>query len=273
MELRSVLFVYNADKPGAREVAGRGEAWCRGRGIAAQVTSRRRFSVDTVDMVVGVGGDGTLLRVASAVYPRPVPILGVHMGSLGFLAACRADAVETALERATAGQVRLEHRLRLAAQPGNTALNDVAVVGPGDSRFTEVALRADSELVAIWPGDGLVLATPTGATAYALAAGGPLVRPDTECLVAAPVNPHRIDIRPVVLPATARVEIRAGYPATLLVDGDPAGRLAAGAAVALQAAPAPTVLVRLSDELPFYARARAKLGWSRWGVADEEVDR
>ncbi len=263
MDLKRVLFVYNAEKAGAEDAARTGASWCRKRDIQAQITSRQRFSAEAVDLVVAIGGDGTLLRVATVLYPREIPILGVHMGSLGFLAACEASAIEQALEKLLSGREHVEARLRLELMgTGATALNDVAVLGTPDSRFTEIEVWSEDELVMGFAGDGVLIATPTGASAYALACGGPVVHPHAECLLIAPVAPHRLDIRPVVLPAKSEVRVRARYPAEVWMDGDRVMRLQGGEEVGVKPAPAPTLLVRLPDEQPFFSRLRRKLGGS-----------
>lgn len=266
-----LLFVYNPEKAGAEGAAQRGLAWCQEHGIFAMVTPRREFVGEEVNLVVAVGGDGTLLRVAAKLFPQEIPILGVHTGSLGFLAACEAAGLERALELVVAGKTVLSRRTRLAMEGREfTALNDVAVVGPADSRFTELALWANGEPLASFPGDGVILSTPTGATAYALACGGPLVHPEVPALFLVPVAPHRLGVRPVVLPQDVAVLVRTKFPAVLLVDGDRVGDLRAGEELEVRRAKTPTVLVRLPGEVPFFARAHEKLGWAKVPAGKED---
>jgi len=262
--LKAVLFVYNSEKPGAEEAARRGLRWCERRGIRAEMTPRRRFFVEETDLVVAIGGDGTLLRVAAELYPREIPILGVHTGSLGFLTACEAEAIESALEELAAGRVRLERRLRLEVEGQDvTALNDVVVVGPAEARFTELEVWADGEPLMTLSGDGVVVASPTGATAYALACGASVLHPEVACLLIAPVAPHQLDVRPVILPEDVEVRIRALYPADVRLDGDRLTALAPEGEIVVRAAPSPTLLVRLPGEESFFTRLRRKLGWAR----------
>lgn len=259
MDLKRVLFVYNAEKPGAEEAARRGREWCLSQGIEAEITPRRAFSVGAVDLVVAVGGDGTLLRAAAALYPREIPILGVHMGSLGFLACCDAADLERALEDLTRGRAILDRRFRLAVEGREeTALNDVAVLGVPEVRFTEISVWALDEEVLAFPGDGVVVATPTGASAYALSCGGPLLHPGVDALVVAPVAPHRLGVRPAVLPP-GEVTVRVEYPAELWIDGDRIGGLPSGEEVKIGIAPASTVLVRTAAEEDYFARLRRRL--------------
>jgi len=121
---------------------------------------------------------------------------------------------------------------------------------------------SEDELVMGFAGDGVLIATPTGASAYALACGGPVVHPHAECLLIAPVAPHRLDIRPVVLPAKSEVRVRARYPAEVWMDGDRVMRLQGGEEVGVKPAPTPTLLVSFPDEQPFFSRLRRKLGGS-----------
>ena len=260
MGLKRVLFVYNSEKPGAEEVARGGVEWCQAHGLKAVLTPRREFSAEKVDLVVAVGGDGTLLRAAATIYPQEIPILGVHMGSLGFLACCGAEELERALELVVEGKAVQERHLRLEIQGRpETALNDVAVLGTAEVRFTELSLWAEGEEILAFPGDGLVVATPTGASAYALSCGGPLVHPQVEALIVAPVAPHRLDIRPLLLPLDQPQQVRVHYPAELWVDGDPVNGLAAGERVEVRVAQASTVLLRLPGEEGYFTRLRRRL--------------
>ncbi len=260
MDVNRVLFVYNAEKPGAEEVASRGEAWCGQRGIAAVVTPRRSFSAADVDLVVAIGGDGTLLRAAAAIYPREIPILGVHMGSLGFLASCRAGDLEAALEAVMAGRARLGRHARLMI-PGRdeTALNDVAVIGIPEVRFTELSVRSREEILLDFPGDGVIIATPTGTSAYALSCGGPLVHPDVPALEVTPIAPHKLGLRPLLVPLDEELSVEVRFPAEVWLDGDRVFDLSAGGKVTVRRAPASTVLVRLPGEESYFTRLRRRL--------------
>lgn len=264
MELRRVLFVHNP-RPGAATAAERGRAWCRAKGIDAEIYAQGAPVPDSVDLVVAVGGDGTLLWAARLVYPREVPVLGVNAGGLGFLAACDADRIADALEEVSAGKGRLERRARLLARgPGFalSALNEVAVVGSDGERFTKLDVEIDGEQALKVEGDGLIVSTPTGSTAYALAAGGPVLLPTVPATVLVPLASHRLGGRPLVLPEGRDVAVRARRPARIFLDGEPVHDLKGGDVVQVKPAPAATVLVRLAETGSFFARLRDKLGWS-----------
>ncbi len=260
MDVNRILFVYNAEKPGTKQVADRGAAWCERRGIAAVTTPRRAFSAAEVDLVVAIGGDGTLLRAAAAIYPREIPILGVHMGSLGFLASCRAADLEAALEAVVGGRALLRSHARLAI-PGRqeTVLNDVAVIGIPEVRFTELTVSCREETLLDFPGDGVVIATPTGASAYALSCGGPLVHPDVPALEVTPIAPHKLGTRPLLVPLDEELSVEVRFPAEVWLDGDRAFGLPAGGRITVRRAPASTVLVRLPDEEGYFTRLRRRL--------------
>ncbi len=264
MKLERAVFVYNASKPGAAAAARRGAEWCRRNGVTAQLTSRREFHCREGDLVVAIGGDGTLLRAASVLYPAQVPVLGVHMGSLGFLSSCTAGRLEEALQQVMTGACRVEARARLAASWGDqaqTVLNDVVLLGRERGRMTRMGVWADGDPVAEIAGDGLIVASPTGASAYALACGGPVVAPELEALLLVPVAPHRLGARPVVLPARACVVVHAHYGTTVMLDGDEVGELQPGETLSVSLASLPTLLVRLAEQRWCFQRLREKLGW------------
>lgn len=239
-------------------------AWCRAHEVAAQVHARGAPVPDQFDLLVPVGGDGTLLRAAALVYPRETPLLGVHAGGLGFLAACDSHQIERALEGVARGEVWNERRARVLVSGASlsvSALNEVALVGASTERFTELEINIRGAPALTVEGDGVVVSTPTGSTAYALAAGGPVIAPDVHALLIVPLAPHRLGLRPVVLSGEATVSICARCLTHVLVDGDVAGTLNVGDAVEVGLAPAATVLIRLEETGSLFARLRDRLGW------------
>ena len=264
LEVKRVWVVYNARRSGVRASAEVVVRQCERAGLAVEVGSEPPLPGPTPDLVITVGGDGTVLRTAASLYPQEIPILAVHCGGVGFLSAVELSQFEEALGVVRAGRGQLERRLRLLAQgPGfsGTALNEIAVVGPGPERFVEVSLFIGDEALGSFGGDGVLLATPTGSTAYALAAGGPILAPHLLALVLVPLNPHRLGLRPVVLPADAEVRVRAERQVLILADGDPVGVLSPGQELRVRRAARDTLLVRLPQTPPLFARLREKLGW------------
>ena len=264
MALRRVLFVPNLARPAAVAATERGLAWCRREGIAV-ATVPGKGAPSEADLVVAVGGDGTLLRAAALVYPHPTPVLAAHAGGLGFLAACDGEEIEGALDLVATGQYRVERRARLlAAGPGfvRSALNDAVAVGPDAERFTALEVAVDGEPALAVEGDGLIISTPTGSTAYALAAGGPVLAPSVAGLLLVPLAPHRLGVRPCLVPPQAQISIRLRRRGRLLLDGDSVCELEPEAMVNVTTAPAETLLVHLAGTGSFFTRLRGKLNLS-----------
>jgi NAD+ kinase len=221
------------------------------------------------DLLVVLGGDGTLLALARALETRAVPILGINLGTLGFLAEVSVDEMEGALARALAGEMRLEERMRLSVEHLREgavlrswlALND-AVVSSAVARLIEIEARADGRLVSTYHADGLIVSTPTGSTAYSLSAGGPILLPSLAAFVLTPICPHTLTQRPLVLPDEAELEIapRAATPARLTVDGQEGEELAAGDRVRVRRSPHPVSLL-VAPERSRFDVLRAKLRW------------
>ncbi len=261
-----VLFVYNSRKAGAAQVARAGREWCRRRGLETTITPRRRIDATGVKLVVAIGGDGTILRVAAAVYPERVPILGVNVGgALGFLSACGPDDLPATLEAFLNEELRQEPRMRLSLVLGDvelTALNDVVLTGPGSYRFTELAVSGERGPILSLAGDGLVVATPTGSTAYNLACGGPLLDPRQEAILLTPLAPHTLRLRPLMLPATESLRVRVHARALVYVDGDRVASLLPGDQVLIRRAPERTLLLYPERGPDFYRRLAKSFGWS-----------
>jgi NAD+ kinase len=207
-------------------------AWLAARGLdvvydtdtaalagAAGTAPTREALAREVDLVVLLGGDGTLLSMADRIAQcgRDVPILGVNFGSLGFLTEVRIDELYPSLEAVLDGTARYDHRMMLAAEvtrdgtvhDTRIVLNDVVFTKAALSRMMELTVSVAGRFVTSVKADGLIIASPTGSTAYNLAAGGPIVHPTVDALVLTPIAPHTLTNRPVVIPGDAPVEVRA----------------------------------------------------------------
>jgi NAD+ kinase len=210
-------------------------AWLRARGIDAIFESataalmpsvdgcrvaEKLELVDTVDMVVVLGGDGTLLSMADCIAGagKSIPILGVNFGSLGFLTEVTLPELYPSLERVIAGEARVEERMMLAsttvrrigATPSEAyvALNDVVISKSARSRMIDLSVTVGEQFVTRVRADGLIVATPTGSTAYNLAAGGPIVEPSVDAILVTPIAPHTLTNRPIIIPASAAVRVQ-----------------------------------------------------------------
>jgi NAD+ kinase len=237
--------------------------------------NRKVPSFDSVhlDALVTFGGDGTLLRGARLLGAREIPILGVNLGRVGFLTTATLDTVDLALDALVAGKYQIERRQALRAgirdAEGETrstqvAVNDVAVHKGGVARVIRVNVYIQGENVGPYSADGLIVATPTGSTAYSLSAGGPIVVPGVEAMVVTPIAAHTLAVRPLVVPASYRIVIEpiAGWSDDLLVsfDGQTGTTLAPGESVEVCRAEHRVCLIRLGDE-GFFGRMRQKLHW------------
>ena len=221
------------------------------------------------DLVVVLGGDGTRLSVAREAGERAVPILGVNLGTLGFMAEIAQDEMYAALERVLGGEARIEARMRLAvtALRGGRelgrwlALNDAVVANASSARMIEAGVRVDDMEVCQYHADGLIVSTPTGSTAYSLSAGGPILDPRLEAFVLTPISPHTLTQRPVVLPASSRIELRpVGQSLALTVDGQSGCPLQEGDRVEVVRSSHPVSLV-VSPFRHHFEILREKLRW------------
>lgn len=230
-----------------------------------------------LDAMVTLGGDGTLLRGARLLRGAPVPVLGVNLGRVGFLTAALKNEAEGALERLATGRYVTERRRTLQAAIFSArgesvalpvALNDVTIHKGGVARLIQLNVQVDGADVGNYSADGLIIATPTGSTAYSLSSGGPIVVPDVEALVITPIAPHTLAVRPLVIPSSAHIRVSSIRPGAedllVSVDGQQAMTMSPEDRVELWQGDAPVILVRF--ELDYFARMRASL---RWGDLSE----
>ena len=226
-----------------------------------------------LDALLTFGGDGTLLRGARLLGARETPILGVNLGRVGFLTTATRDTLDGALDALVSGRYEIERRQGLRAgirdPEGETratqiAVNDVAVHKGGVARVIRVNVFIQGENVGPYSADGIIVATPTGSTAYNLSAGGPIVVPGVEAMVVTPIAAHTLAVRALVVPATYRIVIEpmAGWADDLLVsfDGQTGSTLAPGESVEVCRSEHRVCLIRLGDD-GFFTRMRQKLHW------------
>jgi NAD+ kinase len=231
------------------------------------------FEGTDLDALVTFGGDGTLLRGARLLAGRETPILGVNLGRVGFLTTATRETLDTALDCLVAGRYVTERRQALEAairdDSGSSravqiAVNDVAIHKGGVARVVRVNVFINGENVGPYSADGLIIATPTGSTAYSLSAGGPIVVPGVEALIVTPIAPHTLAVRPLVVPATYRIVVEpiSGWADDLLVsfDGQTGTTLAPGEKVDVRRADSRVCLIRLGGD-GFFSRMRHKLHW------------
>ncbi|UCE87029.1 MAG: NAD(+)/NADH kinase [Deltaproteobacteria bacterium] len=282
MEIQSVGLCLKPDQP---QVAGTLRdllKWLEARGIEGRLDRESARWLDregvsraelaaSVDLIIVLGGDGSLLAVARKVGPRPVPILGVNLGTLGFLTEVTCDEVFTALEQILAGDFRTESRMRLevCAERGGSelvrhlALNDVVLTKTALARMIDLDMHADGRTVTTYHSDGLIVSTPTGSTAYSLSAGGPILDPGLAAIVVTPICPHTLAQRPLVLPESSNIEIRVrstGAAVQLTVDGQVGVELGEADLVRVRRSEHPVHLV-VSPFRNYFEVLREKLRW------------
>jgi NAD+ kinase len=222
------------------------------------------------ELVVSLGGDGTMLKAGQVAHAADAPLLGVNLGTLGYLTEVDAGAEREALESVLAGDYEIEDRMMLSCEVDGgsrsfVGLNEVLVERSSRHRLVRLTVRVGGERLAAFNADGVIVATPTGSTAYALSAGGPIVSPRAQCLVLVPVSAHMIFSRPFVLAPDETVEITVDGPdqdASLALDGAIGCDLGPGAVVTVRRHERPLKLVRLGGP-GFIERLRTKLGLPR----------
>ncbi len=275
-------IVVNPRRPGVAEILPRLTERLAEKGWAAAVDSavRKKLSLDAdpldwesleADLVVALGGDGTLLRAARALRGREIPICGINLGGLGFLTAIPVTEIWVRLDAVLDGLAPVERRMTLAAEivrggvpiARHHALNEAVLHKGGSLRVIELRLSIGADEIGSYLADGLILSTPTGATGYNLSAAGPLVVPDLELLVATPICAHTLAIRPIVLPADGPVEAllaAGGQGAFLVLDGQVEERLEVGDRVRVRRGDH-DVLLAGHDTGGYFGRLRGKLMW------------
>jgi NAD+ kinase len=241
--------------------------------IGATPTPSNEFT-KRADLIVVLGGDGTLLGVARHIGERESPILGINLGGLGFLTEVTTDEALATLARVLAGDYEVDRRILLEAEVERggrdavvanecfRALNDVVIVKRTTGRMLELNVVADRTPFCSYRADGLIVATPTGSTAYALSAGGPIVYPNLGVLVLAPICPHTLSVRPVVLPDSFHLEIRVGMgedQAILTCDGQETASFGTTDVIRIRRCRHAVALIRSTH--PYFEIWRNKLHW------------
>ncbi len=274
-------------KPGATEARGVVTellAWLAARGLVAVLEKETATLVPSasapsvgkaelpghVDLLVVLGGDGTLLSMARAVGDLGVPLLGVNLGGLGFLTATTLDEMLPALEAVLAGRMAVDERMMLAMRVMRNgqrlceyaALNDVVISKSAMSRIIDFAVSVEGQHATAYRADGLVISTPTGSTAYSLSAGGPILFPTMDAIVLTPICSHTLTNRPIVLPGDLRVEVTLLVEQEVMatVDGQTGVNLKVRDTVEIVKAASRIRLVRFPEK-EFFSVLRTKLKW------------
>jgi NAD+ kinase len=268
------LFVLgNVQRPGVREEADRLLPFLRAHCevlVCDLCQEADLAALLPADMALVLGGDGAILRAARQMGYRQLPVLGVNLGRLGFLADLRPDQVRSCFPQVVRGQYRLTRHLMYECVVDDGAgpqtylgLNEIVIHSPAPFRMLDLELVLDGGPVAHFSGDGLIVSTPIGSTAHSLSAGGPILAQELQAFVITPICPHTLTFRPVVESAdrtyTIRLE-RADAQATLVIDGQDTIPLTPAHSVTLRRAPVAFTLVKVPGH-SFYQTLRDKLHW------------
>ncbi len=274
MALDTIAVFRKKTTPRAEQVAGDVRSWAEARGVRAvdeREMARRAGAGEPLDLVVVLGGDGTLLAAVRALGGREVPILGVNLGTMGFLTEITPSELGPTLDRLARDGPVVEARTALDAvleRAGRTVrryrvLNDVVFNKGALARICDLEVRVGGAYLTTYKGDGLVVSTPTGSTAYSLSAGGPIVTVDLPATVLTPICPHTLTQRPILVADAARIEVRLvskNGAVYLTLDGQEGAELEEGDVVTIEKAPTRVLLVR-SIGRTHYEVLRTKLMW------------
>ncbi|PIE59507.1 MAG: NAD(+) kinase [Desulfobulbus propionicus] len=269
MDIQYVGIITKKDSPDVQQIGLELFNWLKQRGIDASLGVINR----NMDIIIVLGGDGTLLHVAREASTAGIPILGVNLGNLGFLTEVSSDELYYSLETVLRGEFRLEERIMLAAsvvhgKDGTKSepvygLNEVVIVKDTFEHMVRLRCWADKEYVATYRADGLIFATPTGSTAYNLSAGGPVVHGELDTMVITPICPFMLESRPVLLSPKVKITSQLLAPAgevQVIIDGECRWRLSGDDYLVVCKASKPLLLIS-SPLKSYFTILRNKLNW------------
>jgi NAD+ kinase len=281
--MRTIGVVIKRDRLQAAEFARDLVHWITRRGLTALVETESAAQVGAgssatkaamiarADLIVVLGGDGTLLSVARSMHERAVPILGVNLGGLGFLTAVTSDELMPMMEQILSGTFTVDQRMTLAVAlhrrgeliVAGQVLNDAVITKGALGRIIDLHTAINGQDVCVYKADGLIVTTPTGSTAYSLSAGGPIVYPSVGVMVLSPICPHTLTNRPMVLPDSAVVEVTVRSPdedVVLSLDGQDGTKLHSHDVVQIRKGKSTVPLVQ-SATRTYFDVLRSKLRW------------
>ena len=276
--MKTYGLIYNKNRPGAERIVRELAAWLKDHGI--KVLAEKGFDISQAeitdeievaarcDLMLVLGGDGTLLRAVRLMGDDQKPVLGINLGSLGFLTEISQDHIQQSMEQVIRGQYQVEERAIIQARCGDTdyfALNDFDIRVP--TRLVELTVSIGDEFVSRYYADGMLIATPTGSTAYSLSAGGPIVEPDMDAFVLTPICPHTLSLRPMIVSMKKTITVVVhgkNEEAVLVVDGQTVANLKNDQKLTITKADRKALLVRPAAS-SFYNILRTKLKWGARG--------
>jgi len=280
--IKTVGIVSKPNSQAAGEIVPKLLEWLAQRNIGVRLDGQtalyapgsrgmgREHVPETSDLIIVLGGDGTLLSAARAIGRREIPLFPVNLGGLGFLTAITVDELYSELERAFAGEHRIAKRRLLNTQVTRDgrivadydALNDAVITKSAIARMIDLDAHVDGQFVCAYKADGLIISTPTGSTAYSLSAGGPIIFPSVPAICITPICPHMLTNRPVIVPETSiiRVLSRGSDSVFLTIDGQVGNPIEEGDLMVLKASDYYLHLIR-PPRMMFFDVLRQKLKW------------
>jgi NAD+ kinase len=284
MQIKTIGITSKPKKPEVREIVPQLVHWLHERSIHVLIDKETGSALDGsekcvtrnempsgADLIIVLGGDGTLLATARVLNRKPVPLLAVNLGGLGFLTVITRDELFPTLERVVAGDFRTERRVQIEAEvirageviSSFLALNDVVLNKGAIARVLDFDVRVDGQFISTYKADGLIVSTPTGSTAYSLAAGGPVIAPSVEAFIVTPICAHTLTNRPIVLPDSAQIEVEVKSQREsvyLTVDGQVGIAVRSEDAVHMRRASSVVELIQ-SPQKNYFEILRQKLKW------------
>jgi NAD+ kinase len=279
--IRTVGLVAKYQEPKAAEMVRWLVPWLKQRGKrvlvengvvrSAAISCTKKEMAAKADLIVSLGGDGTLLNIAPLVERTDVPILGVNLGGLGFITEVAVDELESVLTKTLEGDYETEKRMtleiRVQSKNGKVhrfrVLNDAVIAKGARSRIIDLETYIGDDYLCTYRADGLIISTPTGSTAYSLAAGGPILEPALGAIILSPICPHTLTHRPIVVPSTPAIHVTlrsSGDTVILVPDGQPGVRLDNGDKVEARDYGLPVSLIKIPSR-SYYEILREKLKW------------
>jgi len=280
--IRTVGIISKPGVETAADVVPQLISWLHGRGIAVRIDEETAFYCGVAgiprktvpegcDLVVVLGGDGTLLSAARAIGKREIPLFPVNLGGLGFLTAITVDELYPELERAFCGEHRIARRKLLTTEvvregqavAAYDALNDAVLAKTALARMIDLDAHVDEQFVCAYKADGLIVSTPTGSTAYSLSAGGPIIFPSVPAICITPICPHMLTNRPVLVPETSVIRVVSRAPdesVYLTIDGQIGAPIREGDTLVCRSSSYSLLLIR-PPRMMFFDVLRAKLKW------------
>ena len=269
LSLDRISIVYNKKVADAANVANHTLKVLKNSGLQA-IVDIAPFPDYNASLVITVGGDGTLLKAARFCAPKGIPVLGINLGRLGFLAQLNPDEIPELPVQLIERQYFIQNRMMLSSFNDILALNDIVIKGDTFSRTSKLFLSINDRVVCDYLADGIIISTPTGSTAYTLSAGGPVIMPEVEAVVIVPICPHTLTARPLVIPASEKISISSCKSCTKLklsADGQETIDVDFDKPITIEKSSIMAKLVILKKENNgFYSILRKKL---QWGVGPE----